>query len=249
MIYFPQLAQFPIRKRRYYRTVVNELPDGSQVKARLGRARLEWEISLRGLDDNERDRIWSTWHEAGGRARAFTYVDPTANLLRWSTDFTRAFWVRDTGVTATATTVSNTTQATAAIHQTISAPAWFRYCFSFRVRGSSPAPVVAFRAAEGAESALEFQPTASWTRVLLSGELAASGGAIDFGFRLPAGASIELGGVQVEAQTASSAYKPTTSLSAVYPNARFADDELKVAADGVHMHSAIVRIVATEPQS
>ncbi len=53
-----------------------------------------------------------------------------------------------------------------------------------------------------------------------------------FGAQLGAGASVDLFGMQVEAQLAASDYKMTGAAGGVYSKARFASDQITVTAQG-----------------
>ena len=66
-----------------------------------------------------------------------------------------------------------------------------------------------------------------------------------FGAELDAGASVDLFGMQVEAQRGVSDYKKTGASGGVYADARFAEDELTVTARGTDVFDAVIRIVAS----
>ena len=51
--------------------------------------------------------------------------------------------------------------------------------------------------------------------------------------------------MQVEAQLAPSDYKMTTTRGGVYSNARFAQDQIAVTAQGTDVYDAVIRIVNT----
>jgi len=68
---------------------------------------------------------------------------------------------------------------------------------------------------------------------------------VTFGAELAAGASVDLFGMQLEAEPGVSDYKRTGASGGVYAKARFAEDELAVTARGTDVFDAIVRIVAS----
>jgi hypothetical protein len=69
---------------------------------------------------------------------------------------------------------------------------------------------------------------------------------VTFGAQLTAGASVDLFGMQVEAQLAASDYKMTTVRGGVYSKARFAEDQITVTAQGTDIFNAVIRVIDTE---
>jgi hypothetical protein len=66
--------------------------------------------------------------------------------------------------------------------------------------------------------------------------------ATTFGLEFPAGADVEVAGMQVEAQAGASAYRATTG-GGIYEGARLADDALEIATTGMNRHACMVRIL------
>ena len=64
--------------------------------------------------------------------------------------------------------------------------------------------------------------------------------------QVAAGGSVELFGIQVEAQLGASDYKRTAARSGVYSKARFGSDQITVTAQGAESYDAVVQIVSTE---
>jgi hypothetical protein len=64
--------------------------------------------------------------------------------------------------------------------------------------------------------------------------------------QIAAGASIDVFGLQVEAQLAPSNYKMTGASGDVYSQARFASDQVTVTAQGTDVYDAVIRIVSPE---
>jgi hypothetical protein len=62
---------------------------------------------------------------------------------------------------------------------------------------------------------------------------------------MAAGGSVELFGMQVEAQMGPSDYKITGAVGGVYSKARFGSDQLTVTAQGTDVYDAVVQIVST----
>ena len=81
-------------------------------------------------------------------------------------------------------------------------------------------------------------------RLTLSGSLAQSTEQVTFGVQLAAGTSVDLFGMQVEAQPAASDYKRTGAAGGVRSNARFADDRIRVTAQGTDVYDAVIRIAS-----
>jgi hypothetical protein len=69
---------------------------------------------------------------------------------------------------------------------------------------------------------------------------------VTFGAQLQAGASVDLFGMQAEAQLAPSDYKMTETQGGVYANARFGADQLTVTAQSTDVYDAVIQIVNTE---
>src|SRR5687768_5480123 len=81
MLVFPQtstgsVAQYPIRKRRVVRTVVNESPGGLRYKLSDGGAGLlEWRLQFVELTDAEKDALVLLFGTAEARLSKFTFLD------------------------------------------------------------------------------------------------------------------------------------------------------------------------------
>jgi len=67
-----------------------------------------------------------------------------------------------------------------------------------------------------------------------------------FAAQLEAGASVDLFGMQAEAQLAPSDYRVTGANGGLYARARFGEDRLTVTAQGADVYDATIRIVNTE---
>ena len=65
-----------------------------------------------------------------------------------------------------------------------------------------------------------------------------------FGLSLAPGATVEIFGLQVEAQPGASNYKATAARGAVYPGARFDDDSLMLTTVAARQHATTIRIVS-----
>ena len=259
MLCFPQLStgsigQFPIQKRRLSRTVVNEASDGSRVKlADPGARAIEWTLTFESLSNEERSALVDLHNATEGRLGSFTFLDPTDNLLSWSEKLDESVWERNTLLTITpnvsdpvggtqANRITNTGGGVLSIRQTLNGPGWFRYAFSLQARSEQEQVITLVRSTDTQTHSAPFRVGPEWTRILLSGSFAGAEESVSFGIELASGQSIEVYGVQAEAQAGASGYKKTFSPSGVYPEARFMDDDISFAADGPNQHSGRVGI-------
>ena len=256
MLVFPQLrsgalAELPLQRTESYRTLWNVLPDGSSVlMADSGFAKVAWDLKYRGLSGNEAQALQSLFESAGGRLNTFTFVDPTANLLLWSTDLTEAVWSKDPELALTAVSdafeggtgaqIANQGAAAQSILQTTDAPPSLQYCLSAYLRSESPAPV---SLAIGGNVVATVVTGSVWQRYAVT----SNGGTaqqVAFGLTIPTGMTVQVCGLQAEAQPAAGAYKSTTDRAGVYPNSRFDQDSLEVVASEAGVFACSVRIVS-----
>jgi hypothetical protein len=261
MHYFPQLesgasVQYPFVKRRIYRTVANTLSDGSVTKLLdPGATMLAWELKFSSLVSSERARLEEFFRAVEGKLGAFTLLDPTENLLLWSGDLEAGVWsagpqlsvtggVADPEGGTAATRLVNTGAANQSIAQAIEAPSWYCYCLSVYAKSNSPSGLTLFRSAGGDEQAKEYTVSTTWTRLMLTGAGQGTAESVVFGLRLAQGSSVDVYGLQAEAQPAASAYRRTTSRNGIHTGARFDDDSLSVTSDGPEQHACTVHIVA-----
>jgi hypothetical protein len=250
MAFFPQIAQFPVKRRIARRTVLTEQPDGRVVKlADPCAAMVEWTLAFEGLTAGEMSDIEALFAACEGRRGTFVFLDPLDNLLRWSEDLSASAWIKDAGVTV-ATGVADPLGGTAAvlatgvgqIRQTVEAPSGFEYCLSVWAR-SEAASTFSLRMSSGAEAwSRTFATGPVWRRFEHAGRLATQQYAPAFALDLSG--AVELFGMQAEPQRGASSYKRTASRAGVYAAARFADDVLDITADGLNCHSCTVRVRA-----
>jgi len=244
------LSQFPVRKQRRKRTVVNRALDGSSIKLADPNGEVtEWQLRYSGLSDAEKGALEQFFTAAEGTLNGFTFLDPTANLLAWSDKLDESAWERGPllGVTGgvsdpaggtLACRLTNSGGGAQSIMQTLAAPAGYVYCVSAYVRAVQPATAVLLIENGRGERAV----TSQWTRILFtaSGDPAAS--SISMGLEIAAGGSLEVYGLQAEPQSSASAYKATTT-GGVYEGARLADDALAITSTGLDRHSCVVNII------
>ena len=231
---YPQLSQFPIRKQKRMRTVVNRLADGRTIKLPDPAAGVtEWNLTYRDLTDQDAAALQQIFMAAEGTLHGFTFLDPTANLLAWSGRLEHAAWAKGPMLTVTGSHLANGGAAPQSLIQTLAAPPGYMYCLSATLRAAQPCTVALLLGAHRAARAIG----TGWSRVTVAAQ-----GEPTFGLELPAGAMVEVDGIQVEPQGGASLYKPST-LGGVYEDARFRDDFLAITATGVNRHAATVNII------
>lgn len=257
MLYYPQLssgsiAQYAIRRNNIRRTLVNLLPDGTQIPMTdPGAAAVSWTLMYSHLNSAEVSGLQGLFASTLGRWQTFTFVDPTDNLLQWSEDLSQAVWSMDpllaiSGGVADPTSgisgwrVVNNAQADQLILQRLSIPPGYQYCFSAYVRADAPCSFSLI----ANSSELPASATAAWTRVVFSCPGVAGAGSVATGVSLPAGCSLELFGLQLEAQPGPGAYKKTRDIAGVYPSSRFDQDELTTTATSLGQFEAMVKILS-----
>ena len=259
MLYYPQLSsgavsQLPLTQRTSIRTVSNEMPGGDTIRmADPNDDSMRWQLQYSGLTDAEWASIEQLFEAAEGRLTTFTFLDPTDNLLMWSEDWTNPVWTADpplqlvTGIqdplgATNALQLTNTGQTTQRIMQNIAGASWFQYCFSVYLRSSVSSVVQMVASAGGHDLLTAISTGPAWIRAAASGSLAVVQDGLAFGIQLPAGASIQAFGAQVEAQIAAGEYKKTSDLGGVYSNTRFDSDSLTLSTNAPNQHSGTISL-------
>ena len=255
MLVYPQLAtgalsQFPVQKRRRLRTVANTSLDGRPIKLTDPGAEItEWQLAYAGLTDDEVAALQEFFAATEGTLNSFTFLDPTANLFAWSDKLDHAAWAKepffsiaggivDPAGGTNAWRLTNSGAGAQNVSQTLSAPAGYVYCFSVFARSPQPTAVTLLHGSNRADRTLG----TNWSRIAVTASGDTSAASIAFGLELPAGASADAFGMQVEPQAGASLYKATTT-GGVYEDARFRDDVLSITTTGINCHSAMVNII------
>lgn len=243
------LSQFPTRKRRQTRTVVNRTADGRVIKLPdVAAQATEWNLQYAGLSDIELATLQDFFEAMEGSLNGFTFLDPCGNLFAWSDDLSQTEWQKDPFLTVTsgvsdpsggqdAWQLSNSGGAIQGISQILNAPGGYVYCLSVYARAAQPTTF-------GLQLAgLSIQATAdtNWNRFTLTGTGEASSASVTFGFQLAAGAAIDLYGPQAEPQESASVYQHSTT-GGVYENAHFSDDAFRYTSTDVNRHSVTLNI-------
>jgi hypothetical protein len=247
MFSFPQIstgtiAQLPIRKTLHRRAVTNLMPGGATIKAADPDAyQVEWELRYRGLTDSERTAIEAFFQGARCRLRSFVFLDPTANLLRWSGDPTNAAWSRDGLLNVTGTDgvyrMINAAQTVQGFEQMVDCPEEFHYVFSAWARADAPMAITMRIGAVSSEVAV----SSEWRRLTCTGSPQSQ---VVCRVDLPGGAVVEMRDFQLEAQPMPSEYRRTAQRGGVYPATRLAVDKLVFTANGIDDHAVTLRLVS-----
>jgi len=259
MLVFPQLttgaaAFYPVTKQALQRSVVNTLAGGNTVMyADPSAAIAGWQLRATGMTLVEWNAIESLFQQVSGMSGTFTFLDPVGNLLLQSENFSVGAWTKGALVqltpgitdpfgTTRATTLVNAGQTDAELTQTLNIPGSFQYCLSVWVRSASGSAVTLAVANVTKNVAAGPQ----WSRVHLTANPGQTGATtVTFGAQMAAGSSLELFGMQVEAQLGLSDYKITGAIGGVYSKARFGSDQITVTAQGTDVYDALIQIVNT----
>ena len=243
------LSQYPARKTRRVRTVVNEAADGSTVRlADPAGETTEWQLEYAEISDDEAAALEQFFTAAEGTLNGFTFPDPTANLLGWSEQLDNRAWQADPQLSVTggvddpaggtaAWRLSNGGGAAQGIWQTLQVPGVYTYCFSVYVRAAAPATVQLWIGSQTAERVV----SSGWGRISLAAG-PADAESLRFGIEAEAGTTVEVYGPQAEVQGGASVYRASTR-GGVYQDAHLRDDVFKVTRTGFNRNSCTVNII------
>ncbi|HWE52413.1 MAG TPA: hypothetical protein VG273_21635 [Bryobacteraceae bacterium] len=256
MTWFPQIgagsiAQYPLQRSRKWRSISNTLESGERILLPDSPAgEIDWYLPYRDLSDAEVLNLTNLFTSSQGCFGAFAFIDPLANLLGWSEDLSRPDWqtgllqkhgsVDDPAGTLRSWTLSNGTAGTQALSQTLGISGDYSACFSLYVRSSAAGTVTLQRDAHQVSPAVE----PAWTRIWISGGGTPGAAQSAFSIVLVAGQSIDVWGLQVEAQVYPSLYMPTTAARGIYEETYFAADEMNVTSDGVGLSSCVIHLTS-----
>lgn len=260
-VFFPQLtsgalAQYPIKKTKLVRTIKNVLPDGSMLLlSDPNGSHLIWQLIYTGLETADIQALQTHFRSCAGPFRAFTFIDPTENMLVWSSDLESAPWQTvglpnfETGLADpdggnAGFTVTNLGQETLQISQSVLVPADYQYCFSVYATSGQPAQISLTRRGPSAQETTKFAIGPGWNRIVSSGQLEDSGAGFTIAINLTAGQQVGLYGAQLEPQVSPSRYRPTATLGGVFANAHWGVDQLTTVAEAPGIYSASFTIEA-----
>jgi hypothetical protein len=254
--FYPQVGngvvtQFPFGRSRQWRAIANQLEGGELiVLPDSAGGQIGWSLKYEDLSAAEAAAIGGLFAASQGQFGSFTFIDPLANLLGWSEDFTRAGWqLNELGLTAgaadplgtrRASTLANGSPGTLQISQTLGVSGDYVACFSAYVRSAAGATVSMQRD--------NLQTTATvgsqWRRLTVSGTGVAGATHSTFSVGIPAGQTIQIFGMQVEAQPAASAYRATGAATGIYEETYFADDELTMTSTAPGLSRAAINLIS-----
>jgi hypothetical protein len=260
-MYFPQLAngniaQYPVTRTWLRTATINNLPDGSVIAlASVTPARMSWTLSYSGLSQAEWSAIEGLFEGVQGQFGNFTFVDPADNLLSWSENLAMPVWTPDPLLQVAtsapdpnggtnAVTLTNGAQASQGIVQQTAGPGWFEYTFSIYLRSDTPCSVTLIRAGGATQAQVAVAVGETWTRVQSSGALVTQGNGFECGLELDPGVTVYAYGAQLEAQPDAGAYKTKTTVSGVYPSARFDQDILVNTSDAWGQFATSLKITS-----
>ena len=265
MMVFPQLSsgavsQFPFRRRTGFRTLVNQATDGSEIRASdVEFSQRVWLLSAHELSDTEWQNIEDLFVLAEGRLQSFLFLEPGANLLSWSEQLGDSDWGKDAGLAVDdgqadplggmgAVRITSG-GAAGAVSQTLSAPASFRYAGSVWARTAQSGVLLQVDDGVSQQVQASVDNSNQWKRYSVGYNLTSASESVAFRIVLPASATVDVFGSQLEAQASPSSYKRTLGQAGVYPNARFDHDLLGDGLIGVGRHSGEIRISWTPSQT
>ncbi len=256
-LYFPQLtsgalAQYPIQKTRIVPTTKNVTLDGNMVLSsglnfNPHASRLIWQLSYTDLDISDMQALQAHFVACLGPFHAFTFIDPTDNMLASSADLTATIWQKGVIQVASGaadpqggnqgTVLTNTSQANQQIIQSLNVPANYQYCLSTYVTSTQVENIALTRSGTTASDSTVLSVGPNWTRVVSSGRLNDAGTSLTAGIVLAPGQQVTVYGMQLEAQLQPSRYRATGQAGGVYQGAHWAVDELAMVADAPNLFS------------
>jgi hypothetical protein len=256
MSFYPQIgqgtvSQFPLRRTRSWRAITNQLESGEQfiVPDALG-GQIEWYLRYTDISDAETASLSDLFTASFGGYGSFTFIDPLANLLGWSEDFSKPDWqfslltqspgATDPMGTQRASSVANGTTGALPLSQSLAISGDYVTCFSVWVYANAPGAVTLQR--DGAQVTSPVGP--QWTRLYLSGTGTAGGATSTFSIVIPAGQTVSVFGAQVEAQPFPSIYRQTGAALGIYDQTYFANDDLTVASTAPGLSACSIKLIS-----
>jgi len=256
MSFFPQVgagsvAQYPVTRSRRWRAIANQMEDGEIILLPDTTAgQIQWKLSYRDLVPSEVQNLSDLFTASQGGFAPFTFIDPLANLLGWSESLSQSSWqlgllqttagVTDPVGTTRASVLTNPSAGVQSLQQSLGVPGDYVACFSAWLRSSVPGTVILQR--DGTPRTIAVGT--AWQRAFVNG--AGVGGAVQstFSIALAAGQTVDIWGLQVEAQPYPSAYKQTVAALGIYPETYFANDELTITITSVGLSSCGINLVS-----
>ncbi len=250
------MAQYPIKKTAVTRTITNLMADGSIiVQADTPAAKMIWEMAFTDLSPADATALQAHFQACIGPYHAFTFIDPTDNMLADSTDLTSISWVRsallnvsdgasDPNGGSGAFLLTNTSSAPQQISQQLAVPANYQYCFSLYALSAVPMTLDLVRQGALASATNTLSVGPAWTRIISTGRLNDPGTQFTVAINLSPGQQVTVFGLQLEPQLQPSRYRPTVGRSGVYANAHWASDTLSMVSQAPNLFSTSFAIQA-----
>ncbi len=219
---------------------------------------LAWKMAYRDLSDQEAAALRSFFAATQGNLQPFLFLDPAVNLLLWSEDFSQSAWETagltfDTAVadplgTARASRAHNNSAANLTIAQQTQIPGASQLCFTVYLRSDAPVAVALTRSAGSHFQTVNAAACAGiWQRFCLSGSFSSVTDSSRFAISVPAGATVELFGPQIDAQVTPSQYVTSAGRTGVYSMARFDMTQMDVVATGPNRNACVVSVRCNLP--
>jgi hypothetical protein len=256
MSFYPQLGngaitQFPFSRTRKWRGITNQLEGGELITLPdSAGGEINWTLKYEDLSNTEVQTIAGLFASSQGQFGSFTFIDPMANLLGWSEDLTRSGWqtgplaltsaVADPLGTGRASALANGSPGTLQLSQTLGISGDYIACFSAYIRAAGAGAITMQR--DGIQSVAAVGP--QWRRVVVSGAGIAGSGQSTFSLAIPAGLTVQVFGLQVEAQPWPSVYHATGAASGIYEDTYFADDELTITSTAPGLSRASIQLIS-----
>jgi hypothetical protein len=257
---FPQIGsmaavQYPLRYSLHYPRTVCELPGGtSVVSSDAGPGRKRWAVELRFLSDEERAALEGLFLACRGQLEPFRWLDPAANLLKWSSGLDHSEWIADPGVALEgavadptggtgAWRMTNGSQTQGGIRQSAAVARNAVYTGSCWARAAIEGAIRLHAGAPGSAGAADRRVETAWRRLTFNNSPEESEGGIDFSVTAPPGGQVEIYGPQLEYQAAAGGYRPTGGKAGVYA-ARFNQDYLPFTATGPGEYSTAFEVIS-----
>jgi len=229
-LFFPQLstgalAQYPITRTKSMHTVVNDMEDGSRISYfDPDGSTLIWDLSYAGLTQGEVNAMQSLFDACCGPLRAFTFIDPTANLLS-------PIWQHSSLIAEEGAAYTNRSSSVLEISQTFAIPAGYQYCFSIVSSGANGGGGSLALIRRGPNSQQRDVFSLAQGQMVSSGALADSEASFTVAIELQPGQTLDLEQAQLEVQLSPSAFRPASNTGGIYPKAHWAMNELLFQAD------------------
>lgn len=233
-LFFPQLAtgalaQYPIKRKKSLSTVTSRTEDGTvytyfDPKGSM----LTWELAYADITQTEADQLLALFDVCAGRLRAFTFIDPVANLLMPQ-------WQVAAGIEAVNNVYTNKGTVAAEVSQSFSIPSGYAYSFSLPGDPNAAPDATVTLIRRGTSTEQRTVVGLNRPQLYSSGALADSGAQFTAAVELRPGQTVDLSRAQLEAQPFPSSFRMPQG--GVYNNAHWAVDELLFTTTGPDLFS------------